>query len=98
MTQVFTEPPEVDIFEVYGGQYDGSEIVTMKWGDTTIHSKKAPALDGAYGIFHVASEPCPQCQYAESRIDWKTAFSGFLLVSCLTMYAWLLWQGLNLFF
>ena len=97
MTQIFTEPPVVDIYEQYAGEYDGSEIITQKWGDITIHSKKDSALDGAYGIFHVASEPCPKCQYA-SRIDWGTAFSAFLLITCLTMYAWLLWQGLSLFF
>lgn len=94
MTVIHAGLPEVDIGEAnYAGPYDGSEVVTLKFDRHIIAFKKRDAVDTAYGMLHVVSEPTP-----EPRLfDWKGAIGGFLLVSCLTLYVWLIWQGLSLF-
>ena len=94
MTLIHADLPDVDIGEAnYAGPYDGSEIVTLGLEKHIIALKKRDAVDMAYGILHVASEPTPLQQ--TPIFDWKGVVSGFLLVSCLTTYAWLIWQGLT---
>ena len=94
MTLIHAGLPDVDIGEAnYAGPYDGSEVVLLGLEKHTIAFRKRDAVDMAYGVLHVASEPTPVPQ--TPLFDWKGVFGAFLLVTCLTMYAFVLWQGLT---
>ena len=94
MTLIHAGLPDVDIGEAnYAGPYDGSEVVTLGLDKHTIAFRTRDAVDMAYGILHVTSEPTPIPQ--TPILNWRGVFSGFLLISCLTVYAWLVWQGLT---
>jgi len=91
---IITKPAFIDIGEAnYPGPHDGSEVIIIDWGDGWPDLvKKDAAVDTACGILHLASEPIPR----EPLFDWKGVAGAFLLVTCLTMYAWALWTGLTL--
>lgn len=94
MTLIHAGLPDVDIGEAnYAGPFDGAEIVLLELDKHTVVFKKRDAVDMAYGVLHVACEPTPVP--TTPIFDWRGVFSGFLLVSCLTTYAWILWQGLS---
>ena len=91
---IYTEPADIDIGEAnYPGPHDGADVVVMDWKGEVIMAKKDAAVDTAYAILHLASEPVPTVKV--SLLDPWGMLSGFAWVTLLTVWAWIIWHSLT---
>jgi hypothetical protein len=91
---VFTEPADIDIGEArYPGPQDGAEVITLDWKEFSVVVKKDAAVDTAYGILHLASEPLPSKK--EPLLDGAEMLKGFVWVTLLVTWCFICWNALT---
>ena len=92
---IYTEPADIDVGEAnYPGPQDGAEVVVMDWDGEVILVTKNAAVDTAYGILHLAGETAPAAK-KESVLDPTGMFVGFVLVTLLVGWSWIVWHSLT---
>ena len=91
---IYTEPADIDVGEAnYPGPQDGAEVVVLDWDGEVILVTKNAAVDTAYGILHLASEPVPAAK--ESVLDSTGMLVGFSWTTLLVVWAWICWNALS---
>ena len=92
---IYTEPADIDVGEAnYPGPQDGAEVVVLDWDGEVILVTKNAAVDTAYGILHLASEPVPAAK-EEAMLDPTGMFVGFVWVTLLVGWSWIVWHSLT---
>ena len=92
---IYNTPADIDIGEWNGqDKDDGAEVVVMDWKGEVILVKRDAAVDTAYGILHLASEPVPAAK-EDSVLDLTGAVVGFVWVTLLVVWSWIVWQALT---
>jgi len=92
--KIYDTPADIDVGTAnYPGPHDGADVVVMDWDGETIIATKDAAVDVAYGILHLASEPAPTVK--ESFLDPIAMFSGFCWATLLTVWVWICWNSMS---